>query len=93
MLKYQIWFEKNKPLFYNRYNVDSTNLSIIPPSSPNEPRSPVSSSPVSSPLSWERVRGQFNNYVSTKESLKSDEKSVAEHKKFIALWTKHALKS
>ena len=91
MLKYKLWFEKNKALFYNSYNVDATNLSIIPPSSPNsiifdnEPRSPVTSSPGS----WGRVRGQFN---SAKECAITDEKSVVEHKKFIALWTKHALK-
>jgi hypothetical protein len=90
MLKYKLWFEKNKALFYNSYNVDATNLSIIPPSPPsdNEPRSP--SSPSRSPVSWGRVRSQFNDFVSAQDRALDD--AIIEHKKFIALWTKHALR-
>jgi len=88
-MKYKSWFEKNKALFYNSYNVDATNLSIIPPSSPtitldNEPRSPSQS-----PVSWGRVRAQFNNFTSAKE-IALNESAMVEHQKFIALWTKHA---
>lgn len=94
MLKYKLWFEKNKALFYNSYNVDAVNLSIIPPSSPtitleNEPHSPCS--PSRSPVSWGRVRAQFNTFISAQDCA-INESAMAEHRKFIALWTKHALR-
>lgn len=85
------WTEKNKT---TNYNVDSTANIIHHLSRPMFASTPPTVDQPRSPVSWGRVRDQFNctkEYVSNCDPC--DEKLVnSKRQAFIALWTSHAIK-
>ncbi len=73
MFNWKSWIQKSKTAIYN---VDCPNkIDPLSPTGFDEPRSPVS---------WERVRDQFNYAKECDDS--------AQRQAFLALWTSYALR-